>query len=157
MNDTINLLPLSSFMSTSYHVKELLLALDHLKASYFQKKQSFATTLEQEIPFPLSQSLHDLAKTHNVNLADVVQAEKFFTSLREAIEKMPQMTLTICITPTLGFIKEINRWVTENLKQAVVLDFIVDETIVGGAKIAFKGKIVDYTVKKRLEGLNGSF
>jgi F0F1-type ATP synthase delta subunit len=153
MNQTIDLLPLSSYLSTAHDVKEVTDALEHLKASYFHKNQNFTTTLEKEIPFPLSTTLHDLAKAHGINLTDVLQAEAFFTQLSQAIENMPRMTLTVTFHPTLELIKEINRWVTDNFKQAVMLDFVVDETIVGGAKIAFKGKIVDHSLKKRMEGL----
>jgi F0F1-type ATP synthase delta subunit len=153
MNTAIDLLPLSKYLTTAHDVKELMNALEHLKASYFHKNQTFATTLEKEIPYPLSATLHDLAKIHGINLADVLQAEAFFTQLTEAIENMPRMTLTITFHPTLELIKEINRWMTDNFRQAVMLDFVVDETIVGGAKIAFKGKIVDHSLKKRMEGL----
>lgn len=153
MNTAIDLLPLSKYLSNSHDVKELLSALEHLKASYFHKNQTFAQTLEKEIPFPLSTSLVDIAKAHGVNLNDLPQAETFFTELTKAIENLPHMTLTVTFHPTLELIKEINRWVTDNLKQAVVLEFTVDETIVGGAKIAFKGKIVDHSLKKKMATL----
>ncbi len=153
MNTAIDLLPLSKYLSNPHDVKELLLALDHLKASYFHKNQTFTTTLEKEIPFQLSTTLHDLAKAHSINLTDVTQAEPFFTQLVEAIENLPRMTLTVTAHPTLDLIKEINRWTTDNLHQAVILEFVVDETIVGGAKIAFKGKITDQSLKKRVDAM----
>lgn len=153
MNNTIDLLPLSSYLSTTSRVKELLVSLDHLKTSYFQKNQSFASTLEHEIPYPLSEILTKLAQMHQVNLAEIAEAETFFTRLQEAIENMPHLILTISVSPTFEMIKEINHWATENLKQAIVLDFVVDEQVIGGAKIAYKGKIVDHTVKKRMEAM----
>ena len=151
MTTAIDLLPLSKYLSNPHDVKELMSGLEHLKASYFQKNQSFTNTLEKEIPFPLSTAIYDLAKKHDINLTDVSQAETFFTNLSTAIENLPRLTLTVTFHPTLELIKELNRWVIDNLHQAVILDFVVDEKIIGGAKVAFKGKIVDHSLKKRLE------
>jgi F0F1-type ATP synthase delta subunit len=156
MNTALDLLPLSKFFTTTRDVKELMSALEHLKASYFHKNQTFATTLEKEIPYQLSTALTDLAKLHGINLTDLLQAETFFNQLTEAIDNLPHMTLTLTFHPTHELIKEISRWVIDNFRQAVILEFVVDETIVGGAKIAFKGKIVDYSLKKRMEGLGKS-
>lgn len=153
MNQTLNLLPLSPYLSTSYHMQELLAALEKLQTAHFQRKQHFLTTLEQEIPFPLSETLKQLATTHKVNFDDLVQTETFFNLIRQEIEKLPHLTLTVSISPTIFLIKEINQWLVTNLKQPMILDFIVDETIIGGAKIAFKGKLIDHTVKKQIEGL----
>ena len=151
MKTTLDLLPLSQYVSTSYHAKNLLLALERLQAAHFQKNQNFLTILEQETPFPLSEVLKQLAKAHEVNFNDLAQTESFFSLLRKEISQLPHLTLTVSVNPTLSLIKEINQWVITNLKKPVVLDFVVDETNIGGAKVAFKGKIVDYTVKKLIE------
>lgn len=151
--DAINLLPLSEYLMTPHQVRQLLAALEHLKSSYFQKQQQFTTTIQQEIPYPLSQIIQDLARGHGINLADVSQAETFLTKLSHAIENIPHLSLTIAVSPTMELIKEINHWIISNLGQVVILEFAEDETIIAGAKIAYKGKIVDQTLKKRLEFL----
>jgi F0F1-type ATP synthase delta subunit len=151
MKEVINLLPISSYLSTSYHVREVTKALDQLQTAYFHKKQQFLTTLEKEIPFPLSEVLKKLAIENEVKLEDTEEVDLFLNRLRDDIQTLPRLSITLSFPPTLELIKEINRWITLNLKAAIMLDFAVDDRLVAGAKIAFKGKIVDHSLKKRME------
>lgn len=151
MKEVINLLPISSYLSTGFHVREVTKALDHLQTSFFKKTQPFLTTIEKEIPFPLSETLKKLAIENEVRLEEPEEVEQFFTRLREDIQHIPRLTLTLSFEPTLELIKQINEWVIINLKAAIILDFEVDETLIAGAKVAFKGKITDHSLQKRME------
>ncbi len=151
MKEIISLVAISPYISTSYHLKELQRALDHLETAFFQKKQTFIQTLDQEIPFPLSETLKKVAGEHEVHLNDTEEVIEFITKLREELQQIQRLTITISFQPTLDLIKEINRWIIVNLKQVVVLDFVTDHTLIGGAKIEFNGLFKDYSVQKRME------
>jgi F0F1-type ATP synthase delta subunit len=152
MKEPINLISISSLLRTSYHVKEVQDAIEQLETAFFKKNQNFIVTLEQDVPFPLSENLKQLAKDHEVSLENTAEANDFLIKVQEAIQQLPRLTLTLSFMPTLSLIKEINRWIILNVKQTVVLDFMLDKDLIAGAKIAFKGKLKDYSIKKRMEG-----
>lgn len=151
MKEVINLLPLSSYLSTSYHVREVTKSLDRLQSSMFHRNQPFLKTLEQEISFPLSETLAKLAISNEVNLDDLEEVDRFLSMLRDNIQIIPRMTLTLTFEPTLDLIRDINEWITVNLQAAIILDFEIDKSLIGGAKVAYNGKIVDHSLRKRVE------
>ncbi|HEX8931635.1 MAG TPA: F0F1 ATP synthase subunit delta [Patescibacteria group bacterium] len=150
MKEVINLITISPFISTTYHLAEFNLALDKLQQSFFQKNQNLIETLEQEIPFPLSDNLKKLALENEVNLQNIEQVNEFINKIRDEVRQIKRLTLTIGISPTLKLIQAINRWIILNIKQVVVLEFVTDKTIVAGARIEFDGKITDYSVRKQM-------
>ena len=151
MNEPINLMPVMQHIATTYHLKQLLLAVDELQTGLFKKKQSAHEMLEREIPFPLSEDLKQLALKNKINLQDVAQLDSFLHHLRTTIQALPQLTITLGVHPTLELIKEMNRWVMIHVQGFVVLDVVYDESLIAGAKIGFKGKLADYSVKKQLD------
>ncbi len=151
MKEVINLLPIGHYLRTSYHLRELTKALDHLQSAYFHKKQPFLETLSKEVAFPLSELLKDLAIENQVNLENTAEVDLFLNRLRDDVQVIPHLTLTISTEPTTGLIQAINEWIIINLRKAIILDFVLDPKIVGGAIVAYQGKIVDHTLKKKLE------
>jgi len=151
MKEIINLKEISPQISTSYHLKDLQRALDQLQTSFFQKKQTFVQTLDQEIPFPLSETLKKVAVAHEVDLQNTEDVNEFINKLRDELQQIRRLTITMSIQPTLALIKEINRWIILNLKQVVVLDFVTDQTLIGGAIVEFNGVYKDYSVKHLME------
>ena len=150
MKNVINLLPISAYLSTGFHVREVTAALDKLQGEYFKNNQPFLETLEKEIPFPLSESLKKLARENDVRMDNREEVDNFLSRLRDDIQSIPRLTITLSFEPTLELIKEINQWIIVNLKAAIVLEFGVDKTLVGGAQVAYKGKFVDHSLKKQL-------
>ncbi|HSA83478.1 MAG TPA: F0F1 ATP synthase subunit delta, partial [Patescibacteria group bacterium] len=101
---------------------------------------------------PLSDTLKKLAIENEVRTDDAEEIDHFLSRLRDDIQTIPRLTLTLSFEPTLELIKAINEWVIVNLKAAIILDFEVDNKLVAGAKVAYKGKIVDHSLQKRMEG-----
>src|SRR6185369_7763856 len=102
MKEIINLIEISPHISTSYHLKDLQRALDQLQTSFFQKKQTFVQTLEQEIPFPLSETLKKVAVEHEVHLEDTEEVNEFINKLRDELTHIRPLTITISIQPTIA-------------------------------------------------------
>ncbi len=150
MKDIINLLTLSPYISTSFHLNEFNSALDRLQAAYFQKKQTFVQALDEEVPFPLSETLKKLAIEHEVNLESTEDVDAFMSKIRDEIQNISTLTITLSIQPKMSLIRVINDWIIHNLKQVVVLDFVVDYSLIAGAKIAFNGKISDHSITQEM-------
>lgn len=150
MNNQINLSLLQPYLKTTYHTREILIAIDQLQTAFFQKKQSFLKTLEVEIPFPLSETLKKLAEDHQINLENAADTDMFFGDVREAIQQIPVLTLTLSFSPTMSMIDKIYGWLGLNAHNQIMLDFKVDESLIGGAQITFKGKYKDFSLKHEM-------
>ena len=154
MRDIINLFPISNYLQTSYHTKEVIQSLDKLQEEIFKKERSPVDILNKDIPFPLSDSLIKLAGDNNVDLNNSVAADMFFSDLREEISKLPILTITLAISPTLELVKELNDWVIANVKGFAATDFVVDKSLIAGAIVEFKGKTRDHSARKLLSGVS---
>jgi F0F1-type ATP synthase delta subunit len=155
MKDIINLYPLSNYLQTSHHIKEVIYALDNLHAEIFKKQRTPLEVLKTDVPFPLSDSLINLAANdYKVDLNSSIDAEMFFKELREQISQLPILTITVAKPPTLDLVKQINDWVIANIKGFAATDFVIDKTLIGGAIIDFQGKTRDHTIKKLITGVS---
>lgn len=153
MKPIINLTSITNYLQTKYSIQEVLSSLDKVEAEMFKKRQAVYDILDKYAPFPLSDSLKKLAQEHEVDLQSHIEADNFFGKVREAITKLPMLTITIGTPPTLELIKEINGWVLANIKGFVAIDFVVDKSLIAGATINFNGKARDYSVKKETLGV----
>lgn len=153
MKEVINLLPIGHYLRTSYHLRELTKALDHLQTTYFRQKQPFLQTLSNDVSFPLNELLKDLAIENQVNLDNTAEVDLFLNRLRDDVQVIPHLTLTLSIEPTTELIQAINEWIILNLRKAIILDFELDQKIIGGAIVAYQGKIVDHTLKKKIDAM----
>src|SRR5258707_7084938 len=123
MKDIVNLIPIANQLQTSYHLKELIFIIERTKAEIFKKERSAMDIVNKDVPCPLSESLKTLAQQTEYDLNDSVQADLFLEKLREAVEKLPVLSITIGMPPTLDIINDVNAWVATNVRGFVVLDF----------------------------------
>lgn len=150
----INLFPISNYLQTSYHIKEVILALDALQKEIFKKERPPLEILTKDVAFPLSDSLIKLAQEYQINLTDPIASDIFFNELREQISQLPLLTITLAHQPTLDLVKQVNDWVIANVKGFAATDFVVDKTLIGGAIIAYKGKTRDHSINKLITGVS---
>ena len=69
----------------------------------------------------------------------------FLAGLGRFLDGIDKITLTLAFEPSLDFQKEIALRLEKNLGRKVVSDFIVDEAIIGGLIIEYRGKYKDYS------------
>lgn len=79
-------------------------------------------------------------------------AEGRLAPLKDCLLELPVLRLTLAVEPTVEMVEKIADWAKKSLDEKVVLDFAVDENIIGGAVVEFKGKYGDFSISKRLSG-----
>lgn len=99
----------------------------------------------------MSALLKDLAVENQVNLDNKAEVDLFLNRLRDDVQVIPHLILTLSVQPTLELIQVINEWIIVNLRKAIILDFEHDANIIGGAIVSYHGKIVDHSLKTQLE------
>jgi len=153
MKPIINLTSITNYLQTKYSINEVISSLDKISTELFKDKKPINEILQQDVPYPLSEDLKKLAKEHEANIEDDLEADKFFSEVRKAILRLPILTVTTGLPPTLELTKEVNSWVLANIKDLVAIDFEVDRSLIAGAVIRFNGKSRDYSVKKETLGV----
>ena len=80
--------------------------------------------------------------------------EDYYKGLKEAIDKLKVLDLTISFEPTGSAVDHISFWVKENLGEEIIINFIHDPKIIAGATISYNGRYLDLSL---LEKFNQSF
>lgn len=75
------------------------------------------------------------------------QREQLLEECKRAVGQLPTIELTISVVPTIEMIHTVHEWLRENVGDCVI-DFRVDQSLIAGAKIAYKGKYFDGSIRK---------
>lgn len=88
------------------------------------------------------------ARTANAISLAVVGAntEVVLKNLKNKIEALNYLGLTIAFDPNLETIGRLYLWVKQNLGDGVAIDLKIEKSILGGAIIEYKGKIRSFTI-----------
>lgn len=82
----------------------------------------------------------------NADVSNNSQLQGFFVKMVNEIKQMPFITLTLAFVPNEKHLKEISSWMNQNLNKQVLIDFDVDERMIGGIKINYNGRYQDLSV-----------
>lgn len=77
-----------------------------------------------------------------LSMADIPKKTK------DVLKKIPVVRLTLAIKPTPGILDLIDEFFVKNIGTKVLIEWDVDEEIVAGAKIIYKGTYGNYSVSK---------
>lgn len=122
--------------------------LDLVLGSLFKSAQDLEGTLEKSIDIETCQALK---KDYPDFGKDPTETRKILENLKESLKKLKVLKLHISVSPTQEIIDKIHNWTKENLLQKVLIDFIKDESLLGGAAIEFDGLYKDLSLKKTLD------
>lgn len=78
---------------------------------------------------------------------------RFFEDLKNYFLKLPQINIEIAFLPKQEFIEKVSFWLEKNFGEKVILNFIFNPNIGGGAKIEYKGRYFDFSIAKKLNEL----
>lgn len=88
---------------------------------------------------------------NNISPNNLSTIKEYLTQLKEEIQKLKILKLSLAFDPSEDTIGNLFTWVWENLGERHILDIQKDQTILGGAIIEFEGKYKDLSLKKKLD------
>lgn len=118
--------------------------IDKLERSLYKIGEGdFKSTLEKEVraktAYVIEQAIGD--GNHEV----------FLKSLREKVCGLTYLGLTIAFEPNLEIVGKIYTWVNQNVGEGISLDISINKSILGGAIIEYKGKIMNLTLLPKID------
>lgn len=114
--------------------------------------KSWHNVLDKVLPEKFSVHLRDLLAGWPVAEQQEVLKE-LLAELKSVISKFKTLKIDLAFEPTNEVINQLNFWVDEKLGLEVVLDLGYEKTLIGGARIIFKGQYGDFSTVKLLEDI----
>ena len=74
----------------------------------------------------------------------------FFHDLRNTIDRLPLLKLSIAFNPSEEMIARLHEWIQKNLGPGVVLDISYDSMMLGGVRIIFAGRYKEMTLAQMI-------
>lgn len=78
---------------------------------------------------------------------------EYFTELKEYCLGLPVCTITISFQTGIQFLGKVSDWFQREVGKKIILNIVISEEIVAGAKIEFKGKYRDFSISERIDYL----
>jgi len=142
---------LLSLIKTKPYADEILLRIDELKESLYNKRIDLDKKMGELFSFELKEKIKAYSWQEQINLNDPVSFGKFLADLRGYIKNMPVVTIKIAYDPDEETVKEISAWFVENYGKNVLIELVSNKSLIGGAIIEFNLSSKDFSLKKRLE------
>ncbi len=117
----------------------------------FNSRNNPETIVNQTFPYEKKGKLLSLLEKYKIARTDSSLVKQFLQQLKDDIQKIPVVTLCIAFEPNDHTIDSVSDYFMLQIKIVVLLDIIVNEKIVGGTIITYKGVYKDYSIKKKLE------
>lgn len=126
------------------------LQLQEIQGKLFSPKAELQEILEKIIPYEQKEKLLLFAHKYGASLSEMKSFENFLVQMQQAIQHLPEVSITLACKPTQQILESIISWFCTQTKQPVLLDVRVDASLIGGAVIGYKGKYQDFSIKKKL-------
>lgn len=79
------------------------------------------------------------------------QIKHLLSDMYRKICSLPILRLTLALEPSEFMINNISRWARMNIEEGILIDLSLDRSLCGGAIIVCKGKLYDFSLKKKLK------
>lgn len=134
----------SALVTTRTEANVLLSEVDILLRSiYMVGDGNFKQTLENGVR---SQTALTISK-----YIEEKKEEELLKGIKEKINSLDYVGLTIAFDPNLEVTRKIVGWVRQNIDKDLMLDININKSILGGAIIEYKGKVVSFTIKTKVD------
>ncbi len=125
-------------------------SLTKLETALFSLKTSTVQKLDEHLTHTQKQAIIDYCQKRNIDIDNTETFREFIVSLRESIETIPRVSVTLAFTPRSNFVDEVSQWFLTNYKKKVIIDIDVSPWIGGGALFLFNGSHCDHSLKTLL-------
>jgi F0F1-type ATP synthase delta subunit len=130
---------------------DLMHQLDALSQSLFNTKMTLEQKLDLYLEFSIKNNLLMLMEKSGIDMNDANAIEKFIAELKKRVKEIPVFEFEIAYEPNSNTIKHVAEWIYFNLQQNVLLDVKINPDLIAGAIIGFRGKMGDFSLKKKIE------
>lgn len=126
---------------------QLLACADAVSACLYNTKEG---DYKKVIDKSLNADFAQVLKNALDEIPDASKINEFLISLKNEVQKLKVIKLTIAFSPTIDSIKTISAFIKEKFGEGFIMEIEQDPEILGGAIIVLDGKYQDFSLKKQL-------
>lgn len=142
-----------SIVRTQKDASELLSKLDELINAFYNIKTNASEKINELLPYDKKEHILAIMQGKHVKIDDTTSVQNYLIGFRNTIQSLPVITMHLAFEPTQDTVASFSNWFLVTLKKEVLLDLVLDQSLIGGCAIEYKGKYKEYSVKKKLEEL----
>ena len=140
------------YVRTTHDAEELIGHIDTLLSHlYTIRKDSFDKLTFSVLDQWVAKAAVEVFATLHFNWNNPDDVKTFFTKLKEELQACEVLTLTLSHRPTPDEIDGYTSWARSNVHQNIIFEINVDQNLLGGAVIVYKGHYLDLSLRKQLD------
>ena len=70
--------------------------------------------------------------------------------LSKTLKSFDVVTITLAVRPTMSIVETLFTFLKNSVSKPIIIDFLVQEDLIGGATFIYKGKYLDFSVLNQL-------
>ncbi|HRN96394.1 MAG TPA: F0F1 ATP synthase subunit delta [Candidatus Levybacteria bacterium] len=122
-----------------------------LEKGIFSLKKSFEEQVQEYFSLPVAEALLRSASRAQISSTNPELIQKFLKDQQASIKSLRVVVLRVAFIPSNDVLRNISKWFDVYLQEKVVIEFVVDSSLIGGAAIEWNGRYLDYSLKKLLQ------
>ena len=118
---------------------------------------NFCDDLSVIITHDVKESFLSIFHGYGIDMRNYQALALLILDIKNKIQGIPVMGLTLAYDPTEKDLRDFSSFLFTNIGMQIIFHVVRDESILGGCKIEFAGRIADYTLKKELDQYSFGF
>lgn len=132
-------------------VHEYMQAIEHTLQELYTTKAEPLQKIKKNLPHTLYQRLTHYQEKNGLDREDITATQNLLRDLQKFLQELPTLQLTLAIQPSQAVVEEIAEWLTIHAPTPLLLNIVVNPTLIGGATVGFKGKLYDFSLNTRID------
>jgi len=147
----------SPIIHTTEEVSYLQDGIDSLlKSLYRVDTSSSLEKINEHLPHATAEKLIDFMQKNNLDLKNTEEIRLLLSDLRDALESMKVVSLTLAFDPPQNTIDKLANMIKDRFGPSYILELSQCSGILGGLVMVVHGKYIDLSLKKKLDILFGA-
>lgn len=124
------------------------------EALYKKEASSLEEIIDTQLPHAVAPPLKD--KLMRLPVSSPNAAKEFLAGLRDTLAQLHILSLEVAFEPTEETIAVLTAWMRAHIGADVIMDILVDHTLLGGSRISFGGRYKEINLASIIESALGN-
>ncbi len=144
-------LDLTPFFKTKAQAMDFNARIGTISSKIYETNFHLESSLLDEFGIQKKDKFMTLLRDNKINPESATALKAFLTKLQAAVNALPVLSMTIAVEPKEKTLQALSEWFVMNIKKQMIFEIVVDKNIIAGAKLQYKGKFVDGSIKPRFD------
>ncbi|HVF69185.1 MAG TPA: hypothetical protein VNA13_01325 [Xanthomonadales bacterium] len=149
----MNQLDLTDFFQTKEGALDFTSRLATISEELYKSDFNLEKTLLEQFGIQKKERFLSILRDNNIEIESIAAIKKLISDILEKVGAFPVLSLKLAFEPNEKTLKTISEWFILNIKKQVLLDISVDQNLIAGCDISFKGEYVNFSIKPKFDAI----